>query len=100
MALSQITDVQTLFHEMANNCIAWAVGDLEKWWWPSPDSYWPPNLPHENTLVNFVLMFESRGYQTCETNELENGFEKIAMYISDDGKPTHAARQLISGLWT
>ena len=82
------------------NCIAWAVGDQQKWWWPSPDSYWPPDLLRDNTLANFVQMFESMGYESCDSEKLEPEFEKIAIYTGNNDRPTHAARQLDSGLWT
>ncbi len=36
----------------------------------------------------------------CEQSEFEQGFEKIAIYVNNMGKPTHAARQLPSGYWT
>src|ERR1043165_9521665 len=82
------------------NCIAWAVGDSEQWWWPSPDSYWPPGLARENTLTAFIRMFENLGYESCESRELEPGYEKVAIYVGANDTPTHAARQLSSGFWT
>ena len=34
------------------NCIAWAVGETDAWWWPTPEAvcYWPPGAPREETL--------------------------------------------------
>jgi hypothetical protein len=32
--------------------------------------------------------------------ELEDGFEKVVIYVGTDGKPRHAAWQLISGQWS
>ena len=40
------------------------------------------------------------GYKICEDEALEIGYAKIALYISDEGLPTHAVRQLRSGMWT
>jgi hypothetical protein len=31
---------------------------------------------------------------------LEKGFEKVAIYVKGNQNPTHAARQLDSGIWT
>ncbi len=48
-------------------------------------------------------MFASLGYQKCElaeSAELEIGFEKIAIYVGQNGLPTHAARQQKDGSWT
>ncbi len=85
------------------NCIAWAAGDADNWWWPDPDpdsdSYWPATAPREETLASFRTVFESLGYRECATAEPEPGFEKVAIYAKDD-LPTHAARQLPNGSWT
>jgi hypothetical protein len=40
------------------------------------------------------------GFSPCEDAGLEVGFEKIALYATSDGEPTHAARQLRNGKWT
>ena len=45
-------------------------------------------------------MFEQLGYQECATDELEPGFEKVALFVNVDNLPTHAARQLPNGSWT
>ncbi len=93
-----ITSVQTPRY----NCIAWAVNDTRRWWWPdpSPFAYWPPNIPRENTLPRFIEAFRTLGYEPCANPGLEPDFEKIAVYADDDGSPTHAARQLETGFWT
>lgn len=81
------------------NCIAWAAGDTRKWWPdPSPYAYWPPSIPRENTLTRFVEAFQTLGYEPCESADLEQEYEKVALYA--DGFPTHAARQLADGAWT
>ena len=84
------------------NCIAWAAGDDTDWWWPDPDSgnYWPAAAPFEETLASFRAVFEALGYRECATAEREPGFEKVALFVDDDGLPTHAARQLPNGNWT
>ena len=84
------------------NCIAWAAGDPNKWWWPVHVNgyYWPPNLPRIIDLDIFIDAFKSLGYSPCGSSELEIGFEKVAVYTDKNGKPTHAARQLPSGRWT
>jgi hypothetical protein len=86
------------------NCVAWAAGDSSRWWWPvhPPQApyYWPSGIPNQITLESFILAFESLGYAVCEGSELERGFEKVALYASSYNVPTHAARQLESGVWT
>jgi len=39
------------------------------------------------------------GYRTCVNGKREDEIEKVAIYVNEQGKPTHAARQLASGVW-
>jgi hypothetical protein len=84
------------------NCIAWAAGDTERFWWPDPLNigYWPPEAPRSVTLDAFVNAFETLGYVVCDSTKYENGFEKIALYVDSSGEPTHAARQIDFDHWT
>ena len=86
------------------NCIAWAAGKKDKWWWPSDDpcDFWPIPKDRKNpdSVEQFIKAFESEGYRVCENERFENGLEKVAIYLDKDGDPTHAARQLPSGVWT
>jgi len=86
------------------NCIAWAAGQQNKWWWPvvpsgCPPYFWPPGVPRVRTLQAFVEAYATLGYGPCSDGNLEPGFEKVALY-ADAGGPTHAARQLSTGQWT
>ncbi len=84
------------------NCIAWAAGDTENWWWPGVNldqEYWPPGIPRSQTQEAFLAAFASLNYFVCENAELEAGYEKVALFADADG-PTHAARQLTNGRWT
>ena len=82
------------------NCIAWAYGVNDKWFWPTSDYYWPASVPCELTITAFQSLFEEIGYVVCQNGDYINGYEKIAIFIDADGKPTHAARQLNEGYWT
>jgi hypothetical protein len=81
------------------NCIAWAAGVIDAWWWPVPGRYWPPNVPREESLTAFVAAFATLGYAPGASPILEAGVEKVALYASGN-TPTHASGQLPSGLWT
>ena len=83
------------------NCIAWAAGDQTRWWWPdaSECGYWPESVSREWTTSAFIAAFATLGYAVCETSELADGVEKVALYVAN-GRPTHAARQLADGQWT
>ena len=87
------------------NCVAWAVGDMGRWWWPDPDaddetSYWPPGITREETVEAFAAALQTAGFERCADSASEEGYEKVAVFGSDDGLPTHAARQLPNGNWT
>jgi len=77
------------------NCIAWAMSECHRPWWPGsePAGYWPPDLPHDETIDNFVEAFRRKGYELCAGAHHEWLFEKVAIYADLKGVPTHAARQ-------
>lgn len=83
------------------NCIAWAAGRTNVWWWPDSEGFdfWPAHLPREATLANFLEAFRLLGYEGCQEEHLEPSWEKVAIYAVA-GEPSHATRQLPSGRWT
>jgi hypothetical protein len=91
-------------HDTRYNCIAWAAGDSNRWWWPGVigqpiGGYYWPTLNTQSTPESFERAFATLGYARCDTGDYETGFEKIAIYVGADGLPTHAARQLKDGTW-
>lgn len=84
------------------NCIAYAAEDQERIWWPGggPDTYWPDGAPAEETIEAFVKAYGLLGYDVCDDDSFDRTYEKIAIYVDDDGKPQHAARQLDELYWT
>lgn len=90
------------------NCIAWAAGDDGAWWEPVPaligrggllgGKYWPKGVPCEPTLDAYIAAFRRQGYRECDSSEIEDGYEKVAIYFRA-GVPTHASRQLDDGWW-
>ena len=85
----------------AYNCIAWAAGETHRCWWPDKfrSYYWPVGIPRRSTLEAFLLAFETLDFVPCEHGDWEDGFEKIVIF-ADQGKPTHAARQLSAATWS
>jgi hypothetical protein len=86
------------------NCIAWAYGINNKWLWPIrssflPNAYWPPTIPAIVHINSFIELFKEIGYEVCDNDQLENGFEKVAIFEKNN-TPTHAAKQLPDGLWS
>jgi hypothetical protein len=84
------------------NCIAWAVGVADDWWWPDEmgKGHWPVNVPREATVDAFRLTFMTVGFAECADEKVEVGCEKIAFSANAQGVPKHAARQLLTGRWT
>jgi hypothetical protein len=98
------------------NCIAWAAGTDNQWFWPFREDengniisndeyddddyiYWPTNLAKNKKVETFSKLFETFGYSSCLDSTFEPGYTKIALFAID-GEVTHAARQLDNGLWT
>jgi hypothetical protein len=86
------------------NCIAYAVGDFKRKWWPGDYhpfwtvDYWPPSAPKEETLEAFVKALSTVGYELCSDGVLEPNFEKLAVYALS-GVIRHAALQQEDGMW-
>ena len=86
------------------NCIAWAVGDERRWWWPVSEphreAYWPAGVARRVEISTFIAAFATLGYEPCPSADLEPGFEKVALFADPHGTPTHAAKQLGTGRWS
>ena len=85
------------------NCIAWAVGDTTKRWWPDPfgELYWPSDIQRIAKVENFITLFERQGYSICADDSVEPGFEKVVIYAKGTARAVkHAAWQLEDGTWT
>lgn len=88
------------------NCVGWAVGDPENWWWPGAFNlgFWPSTVKREESFEAFSQAFATRGFVHCGNPQFQPGVEKIALYgvPSPLGrwKPKHVARQLPNGEWT
>jgi hypothetical protein len=82
------------------NCIAFAAGDDQHWWWPDSDEEdtWPSGVARAETLEVFREAFATLGYVVCGDDRLEAGYEKVALFALA-GLPKHACRQLPSGRW-
>jgi hypothetical protein len=92
------------------NCIAYAVGDSQRWWQPlTPDQqrllppfyFWPRGVRRgDYSVANYIRAYQTLGYTACGMNgDLEPGFAKVVLYELD-GRATHAAMQLPNGDWS
>src|SRR5436190_264525 len=85
--------------DQAYNCVSWAAGVVDAWWWPvgnHPLNYWPPGVPRDET----VDAFSTLGYGPTSDVTPESGHVKVAIYADSSGCPTHVTRQLPNGRWT
>ena len=82
------------------NCIAFAAGDDQNWWWPDSagEDAWPAGVARAETLEVFREAFATLGYVVCGDDRLEPGYEKVALFALA-GLPKHACRQLPNGRW-
>ena len=88
--------------DVGYNCFAWAAGDPENVWQPDPNAkyyVWFTDSRAE-TLENFIANYAAVGFTEKTDGSLEEGFEKIALYVDKNGIPQHAARQKGNGAWT
>ena len=82
------------------NCIAWAGDEITQRWWPSQSGcYWPQDGRVDSSLESFIEGFQSLGYESCEEEGQEPGYEKVAIYTYQ-GQVKHMARQLPNSRWT
>lgn len=85
------------------NCIAWAAGEDGRKWWPDQFriGYWPTGVSREETLDSFIAAYKTLGYRHADDGSLEDGYEKIVIYVKAmSTEPTHAAKQLSNGTWS
>ena len=79
------------------NCIAWAVGDNKNWWSHLPGYRWSERRGPEVECL--LELFAGLGFETCESSNLEEGYDKVAIFAIE-GCWSHAARILPDGRWT
>ena len=87
----------------AYNCIAWAVEEYDKQYWPDASDnasetavVWPKGIPNDETVEAFVAFFKLFGYELCDGPEFEDGFTKVVIFVNHRNEPTHACRQVPS----
>ena len=92
----------TSAHDNRYNCVAWAAGDTRRWWWPGEVqfSFWPAGVDRQESIASFAEAFATLGYEVSSSGDHDPELEKVAIFASSDGVPTHMARQLPNGYWT
>jgi hypothetical protein len=79
------------------NCVAYAAGDFTRKWWPSvlpnPGYYWPPGAARGDGPDALRSGFDAIGYEQCVNGDNEPGYEKVVIYVDDNGDVSHVAKQ-------
>jgi hypothetical protein len=61
------------------NCVAWAAGETENWW--QPGVFWPTQTPPDEFGITALEgVFKALGFEPCDDDGTESGFEKVALY--------------------
>ena len=88
---------------MTYNCVAFALGDTQRWWWPfslpASGAYWPTEGPRAETIESFQVTFRSHGFVSEEGEAVAEGVAKIALFAKG-ARPVHVAVQREDGRWT
>ncbi len=80
------------------NCIAYAAGDVDKWWGYSRRRYWPDYAARSDSIESLIEVFAGLKFLQCQDSSLESGYEKVALY-EEQGVWKHAALQMPNGRW-
>ena len=80
------------------NCIAYAAGDTDKWWWLDGVNYWSPWARPTNRIESLKEAFSALGYEPCDDIGAEADYQKVALY-NIQGEMTQAALQMPSARW-
>jgi hypothetical protein len=97
-------------YDRGYNCAAFAMGDTERWWWPSggygTGCFWPDDVTNNpESMDSFDDLFTDKIHgcalpdNPAQWNKVEPGFTRVAVYADSDGTPQHLARQTTSGTW-
>jgi len=82
------------------NCIGWAAALKTDEWWQHDVGIWPAGAERTPEMRGLVQAFLCIGFEKCDHGDLEDGYEKVALYRGRNGKWSHASRQWPDGTWT
>src|SRR5438128_7714393 len=95
-ALSKSGYSKSSERDPAYNCFAFAVHDAGQYWQKVAvrGYYWP--LERDDRVEDWIEALRLNNFRITDNWNLEPGFEKVCIYVSDAGSPEHVARQLES----
>ena len=84
------------------NCVAFALGDTERWWWPislpPSGAYWPADSPRTETVAAFRSALATFGFEPMDDETLVAGVAKVALFVKGS-RTCHIAVQRADGRW-
>lgn len=85
------------------NCIAWAYGVNNDWLEPNSKYSWPieRDCPDdvEPSTAHIAAIFLAQGFEPCDGEALEAGYDRVAIYGASQDRFTHVACQRDDGWW-
>jgi len=79
------------------NCVAFTLDIYDDYVWVTEKSWPYQNIPRILKVDSFEKLYELYGYEICDDNSYEIGYEKIAFYAKNN-IPLHAAKQFVN-IW-
>lgn len=69
------------------NCIAWSLGETKCWYSSaSRHYYWPRGIGRDMRNAETIAdLYKSLGFEECDSTSLDDGMEKVALYVVEDG---------------
>lgn len=65
-----------------------------------PGYYWPPGARLGRDADSLRSAFEAIGFEVADSSLVEEGYEKVALYVDGSGEWQHAAKQTADGKWS
>jgi len=80
------------------NCIAFAFGDVKRWWWPDGANYWPLPIQSRDVAAEFERLLRHFAFMQVTDGSYKKDSHTIAV-LYQDGEPLHACRQISENIW-
>lgn len=66
------------------NCVAFALGDTDRWWWPlalpASAAHWPEDVPRAETVEAVASMLATLGFAPTDDESPSDELWKVALY--------------------
>jgi hypothetical protein len=81
------------------NCIAYAAGRTDVWYWPGSIG-WPHELPSKINCASLQSLFtDLLDFEITTDDKFEVGYKKVCLFKDQSSMPTHASFLVEKGVW-